>query len=301
MDNHKVGIVLLNFNSGDLTASCIRSLLGLTYLRKEIICVDNDSTDGSSEKLGGMFPNVYLIRNERNLGYGAAVNIGFRKGMDLGCDLLFCFNNDAVAGTLDLIEILVHVFEEDSSMGIACPEEWDITGTRLLYSGPSGRNKFEMRATGAAFMISKDVLLRHGDFDEAFFLGGEDYDLFFRVERAGYRVVTVPGARIRHARSATIGKHGRMMAYLTARNVTIMLFRHWGIGGVLVEGVKSHVIHLIELSTSKGAGNRRNLVRPYLKGLVAGVLLLPSASDVGGIPPFDPTPWMDSRVSKLTR
>ena len=63
-----VGIVILNHNGKQLTVKCLESVINSLYPTKDILVVDNASTDGSVEYLGALFPQVLIIENPENLG-----------------------------------------------------------------------------------------------------------------------------------------------------------------------------------------------------------------------------------------
>ena len=76
--NNKVAILLVNWNGYNLTRECIESLLSITYNNFQIYVVDNGSTDGSYERLKTEFPNIALIRSNRNLGFSGGNNLGIK-------------------------------------------------------------------------------------------------------------------------------------------------------------------------------------------------------------------------------
>jgi GT2 family glycosyltransferase len=77
--NELVSILIVNWNTRDLVLRCLASLPNdVPHLPCEVIVVDNGSVDGSGEALARR-PEITLIRNERNLGYAAAVNQAYRR------------------------------------------------------------------------------------------------------------------------------------------------------------------------------------------------------------------------------
>ena len=68
-----VSIIIVNFNTKELLSNCINSIYKNTKdITFEIIVSDNGSTDGSIEMLKSTFPNVILLENNQNLGFGTA-------------------------------------------------------------------------------------------------------------------------------------------------------------------------------------------------------------------------------------
>ena len=89
-----VSIIIVNYNTKTLLADCLRSIYAQTTdMNYEIIVSDNGSTDGSIEMIKSEFPNVILIENNANLGFGGANNRGLAiaKGK-----YIFYLNSDTI-------------------------------------------------------------------------------------------------------------------------------------------------------------------------------------------------------------
>jgi len=69
----KVIAIVLNWNGKDNTFECLKSLKSVEYPNYEIIVVDNASTDGSQKFLREKFPDITIIENKRNLGFGGGI------------------------------------------------------------------------------------------------------------------------------------------------------------------------------------------------------------------------------------
>ena len=80
----KTLIVVLNWNSREMTEQCIHSLLAMKGDSFHILVVDNGSRDGSAEYLQEIFPTSRVIANGRNLGFAAGCNIGMRRALKMG-------------------------------------------------------------------------------------------------------------------------------------------------------------------------------------------------------------------------
>ena len=76
----KLSIIIVSYNTKDYLEATLQSIKqSVDHLNKEIIVVDNASTDGSPEALKSQFKWVKLIRNNQNLGFAAANNIGIKQ------------------------------------------------------------------------------------------------------------------------------------------------------------------------------------------------------------------------------
>lgn len=215
-----VSIVVLGWGGEDYIRKCLDALSDQTYPDYEVIVVDNASPDQTAEIVESDYPDVRLIRTERNLGVAGGNNVGLRAAKG---NIMILTNVDTEARP-DWIERLVHAFELDPTIGIA--------GSKLLY--PDGRVQYgggeldpiqatplhvgrqasdepgdaEIRdtgfATGASLAIRREVLEQIGYEDEAYFpIDYEDPDICYRARLAGWRVCYVPQAVSTHYESST--------------------------------------------------------------------------------------------------
>ena len=94
MNTLDVSIIIVNYNTKELTRNCLRSVFAQTKdIRFEVIVSDNGSTDGSIEMIRAEFPQVILIENNANLGFGAANNRGLKIARGR---YVFYLNSDTV-------------------------------------------------------------------------------------------------------------------------------------------------------------------------------------------------------------
>jgi GT2 family glycosyltransferase len=213
--------VVLNWNGGQDTLAALESLEGV-----ETICVDNGSTDGSDSAVEERFPRVELIRTGANLGFAGGNNVGLRHAFERGAEWVLLINNDAIAepGIMDALARGA-VARPDAGL-LACKVLFEDGRTiqyagatfnaRLGYSGRlTGYGTTDRqddvdvrdvgRADGAALALSRAAYDSVGGLDESLFMYVEDVELSFRVRRAGFAVVLVPDARVRHKGSAASG------------------------------------------------------------------------------------------------
>jgi GT2 family glycosyltransferase len=217
----KLVAVVLNWNGGPDTLAALESLDGI-----ETICVDNGSTDGSDSAVEERFPQVELIRTGANLGFAGGNNVGLRRAYERGAEWVLLLNNDAIAEQ-GIADALARAAAARPDAGLlACKILWEDGRTvqyagatfnaRLGYSGrltgygtPDRRDEDGVRdvgrADGAALALSRVAFEQVGGLDESLFVYVEDVELSLRVRRAGFGVVFVPGARVRHKGSAASG------------------------------------------------------------------------------------------------
>lgn len=242
----KVIAIVLNWNGKRNTIECLESLRHLEYSNYEIIVVDNASTDGSQKFLRENFPEITLIENERNLGFGGGFNMGINTSIRLGADYVLCLNNDVVVDKNFLRE-LVKVGELSTKIGGLCPMEYyydkpnrincaggtikfprsKVFGHGEVDSGQFNKVGETRLLSGPAIMLKLNALLDVGLFDTSYFYGPEDKDIALRLIRKGYKLIFVPTAKLWHKTlGATGGKITPLNVYFRVRNYILFVKKH---------------------------------------------------------------------------
>ena len=230
-DSNGISIVIVSYNTGDFLRRC----LGLlnedpSPLVRDIIVVDNASTDGSVEMVESEFPQVKLVKNRSNSGYAAAVNQGIRGA---ATPYLLILNPDVETGAAS-IKALWDFMEATPDAGIVGGRLLNPDGTlqmscRTFYTVPvvllrrtllgrlfpdSGLIRSHLMldwdhdsdrqvdwVTGACMMVRREAYESVGGMDERFFLYLEDVDWCFRMKKHGWKVYYVhSGTMIHHYR-----------------------------------------------------------------------------------------------------
>ena len=209
----------------------------------EVLVVDNGSTDGSDRTLEERFAGRFrMLRNGRNLGFGAGNNVGIRAAHGR---CLILLNNDAVAAPSFARE-LVAAAESDPRIGMVAAKvleygRRDVIDTvgHLLY--PDGLNRGRGRLdvdrgqfdglrtalfpSGAAALYRRAMLDEVGLFDEGFFLYGDDAELGLRGRLAGWHCAFAPGAVAYHRYSRSSGPYSSLKAFYVERNRVFVLVK----------------------------------------------------------------------------
>lgn len=226
-----VSIILVNYNTADLLLACINSILGKTeHLIYEIIVVDNASSDSSVELVRSKFPLVKVIANEENVGFGIANNIGVQHAQG---KYVWFLNSDTLLIS-NAAKILYDAIEVYSSAVIAGGNLYDINmkpATSFSQIIPSlwaevdyfffnifSQLKYRRNLnfnysdqiievdgfiSGADLMIEKAVFEEVGGFDKDFFMYYEETELTYRIRKYGYKIISVPEAKIIHLEGAS--------------------------------------------------------------------------------------------------
>jgi GT2 family glycosyltransferase len=215
----KAWVVIPTLNGRERLLRTLESLERQTA-PPSVVVVDNASTDGTAAAVADRFPDVTVLRNERNLGFGAAIN---RAALALDGDALVLVNNDvvcepefvsritapladeavgAVAGVLlqasapDLIDSAG--IELDTTLG-----SWDYLWNEAVDALAEAGDPVGPCGGAAAYRL--DAFKELGGFDEALFAYWEDVDLALRLREAGWRCVLAPAARALHEHGQTVG------------------------------------------------------------------------------------------------
>ncbi len=242
--NPEVGIVLLNWNQEADTSQCINSLKNIHYDNYKIFVVDNNSTDGSYEKLMVDFSEISFIRNSENMGFAGGMNSGISEVLKSEAQYILIMNTDTVVSP-QMIGKLVECLKNDSNAGIAgpcvysyySPKELVFAGAdvKLLFAKIKHRTKIkdaEISAdsdymTGCCMMFKRKLIEELNGFDPEYFILCEDLDLSIRAKNSGYNILCNPQAVIWHKESTKITSN--LTFYFWFRNILYLLKKHTGL------------------------------------------------------------------------
>ena len=226
-----VSIVIVNYDGERFLEPCLSSVLAQTRPFEEIILLDNASDD-SSLALVHRFPQVKVIRSERNVGYAEGCNRGIAASSG---DLVAVLNNDAVLHPHWLEKLLEHDQEPWSFWASLIlfasePDRIDSAGDAMAVVGAglkighlqAAKNRTEPREVfgpcAAAALYRRSLLQATGGFDSDFFLIYEDADLNFRARLLGFRCLFVPAAVAYHHVNSSIGSFSHTYVFYGHRN-----------------------------------------------------------------------------------
>lgn len=218
MDNINVSVITVTYNNERNISDYINSLKENLNAQSEVIIVDNASNDNTL-KLLEKENKVILIKNNENLGFSKACNLGAKKAK--GNYLLFL--NPDTKVTKGAIDKLVQFYQQSPDAGITAPKliQFDesiqpsvrrfpslIGAVKEYYLG--SKNSFEAyvpqgsipvsvdTVVGAAMLIKKEIFEKVGGFNEKYFMYYEDIDLCKRIKSLGLKIYYLPDAIIYH-------------------------------------------------------------------------------------------------------
>jgi GT2 family glycosyltransferase len=234
----RASVIVPNYNGLRYLQACFAALRAQTYHDSETILVDDASTDDSVAWMGEHYPEVRVVRLERNSGLAAACNRGARAAQG---EVLVMLNNDTEAEP-GWLEALVRALDEHPRGGAAASKmllydrrdtlhtAGDIMGmdgiprNRGVWEQDEGQYDQALEVfggCGGGVAYRRAAWEAAGGFDENLFMYLEDVDLAWRLQLAGWEAVFAPQARLYHHLSATSG--GRLSSFLTGRNTIWVL------------------------------------------------------------------------------
>lgn len=232
-----VSIIIVNYNTKELTQSCIDSILNNTHdINYEIILIDNKSSDGSQQQFR-QNKNILFIESDKNLGFGKANNLGYKYARGkyillLNSDTLLKNNaikiffehaeqsNKSIAcwGTIlkNQKDERIHSFGNFPTMHNDLLYEITLPLIKLLKYNPQSNLERKITSptivdyiTGADLFIRKETIDKLGFFDDNFFLYFEETDIQFNYKKNGYhsQIITEPYILHLEGGSQTAKKH----------------------------------------------------------------------------------------------
>jgi len=209
-----VTIIIVHRNGKPLLKECLDSLRKLDYLKdqREVLVVDNGSTDGSVKYIAQNFPEVRVLVNDGN-NYCRANNLGIRKARGEYVALL---NNDTKVDPHWLVE-LIRVAQSAEGIGVVGSKvlffdgriqsagheplpnyHWGDRGLREADRGQYSRDEEVMSVSNVSALYKREALEKAGLFDEDFHMYSEDLDMNYRLRGLGYKVMFAPRSFVYH-------------------------------------------------------------------------------------------------------
>jgi hypothetical protein len=243
----RVAIVIVIWNGRDDTLECLGSFRADTYPNKEIVIVDNGSTDDSVATIRAQFPEAVILQTGKNLGFTGGNNVGIKYAVEKGVDYVYLINNDTLVED-DALEKLVEVAEANPGAGLLAPvihnfdppqEIWFASSLVDLRKGAAWHDNARQPSredppyevpwvTGCAMLIRSELLRRLGGFDDRYYLSWEDVDLSLRVRNEGHTLLVAPNARIYHKGGQSGKNLDGIYGYYAVRNSLLLASKHSG-------------------------------------------------------------------------
>lgn len=231
-----ISIITINYNGLDDTCALIDSIPHRQDT--EIIVVDNASKTDEASVIEAKYPEVIVVRSNKNLGFAGGNNLGIKASHGR---YLFFINNDTILKSDANLDALVHRLESSEKIGVVCPKIRFAWGKNLIqFAGYSPLTNITLRnyaigcgeedsgqydtahptpyAHGAAMMVKREAVEKAGMMPECFFLYYEELDWSMMFTRAGYTIWYEPLCTIYHKESQSTGQNSPLKNYYLMRN-----------------------------------------------------------------------------------
>ncbi len=240
-----VSVVLVNYRGAEDTITCLQHLQQMDWPSEllELVVIDNDSGDGSAERIAAAVPEAVVVEAGANTGFAGGCNLGVSHATGQYVAFL---NNDARPDA-QWVTAAVATLEQDATIGAVASKVLDWEGRTIDYvdgsltwygmgykrevgradSAEFDEPKDVLFATGAATVMPTAVFREVGGFDERFFMFYEDVDLGWRLNLLGYRVRYEPRSVAFHKHHVTMKKFGSYReSYLLERNALMSMYKN---------------------------------------------------------------------------
>ncbi|MEJ5300925.1 MAG: glycosyltransferase [Thermodesulforhabdaceae bacterium] len=294
MIDYRVCAVVPTYNRKELLTKCIKSILSGTVSPKNIIVVDNASTDGTKEHIESLFSQeieqgkIIYVRLEENMGGAGGFAAGLKKGMEMDVDYFWLMDDDAeptknalselikrAALRLCLVSLPTDKNKQELSWGVGIRIKNKIKTFVFLSDIPTNCVLEAPFAPLIGMFIPKSIVYAIGFPREDYFIWGDDVEYIHRMWENGYKVMYVRESIIFHPVQKKI-----ITNFLWKKNIVLIDAPDWK----QYYGLRNHV-HLLSrrgkwldtigrivyfLLIWKARGGKLNTLHFYLKGIWHG-------------------------------
>ena len=243
-NEYKLSIITVNYNGLKDTCALIESIPFNENM--EVIIVDNASIQDEASLIQKQYPQLKVIRSEKNLGFAGGNNLGINAAKG---KYLFLINNDTIFKDFNILA-LIDRLELSHNIGMVCPKirlAW--ATSPIQFAGYTPLSKITVRnqaigygeedkgqyntahptpyAHGAAMLIKRKAIEKVGCMPEDYFLYYEELDWSIMFTRAGYEIWYDPACTIYHKESQSTGQSSPLRTYYMTRNRLLLVKRNW--------------------------------------------------------------------------
>lgn len=261
----KASVIIPNWNGQELLEDCLKSLQNQSYKNFEIIVVDNKSSDQSVLYVTQNFPEVRIIKLNKNYGFAKAINEGVKVS---GAEYVIFLNNDTAVdknwvknlvecvashnGIISVNSKLLNFYNKKiiDGVGILINEAGQAKsiGWQEEDHGQYEKEQYIFGATGGASLFKRLDFIKVGGFDENYFMYSEEVDFAFRAQFLGYKSIYCPKAIVYHKHKATAKKLPQRIEYWQFRNMTQTIIKDFPTS-ILLKNWRWLKIILVHLNT----------------------------------------------------
>ena len=263
-----VSVIICTYNRKEMLELCLRSVFSQDYENLEIVVINDNSSDGTSEFIKAKYPSVQLITNATNKGPAYAKNQGIIASSG---DLLLFLDSDVELIDKCSISQMAGLLMSDETIGeiggeiqdYSDHENYLITGANIgddgwpvLVSLSNSEMNESLKECDyvptSNCMLRRQVIRQVGGFDPYFFYPAEDKALGFEIKKAGFRNVICADAGAWHK----LSQQSRIHSYYMAKRATMrFLLKEYGILCFLIIELKKYLPKL----KSRQSGRKEEL------------------------------------------
>lgn len=234
---NELAVIIVNYNTRQLLDDCLASVYRADAPKEgmQVVVVDNASVDDSMAMVSKKYPKVIAIKNSENLGFAKANNVGVNAS---DARFVLFLNSDTVIKRYSLVKplkylkthpkvgaVTIKLYLKDGTIDFdnhrGYPTPWasisKFLGLAKLFPSSTFFNSYHLGfqkldkihpipvAAGSYMMMPTDLFKKIGMWDETYFFYGEDIDLCYRINEAGFKIVYYPKVSTLHLRGASSG------------------------------------------------------------------------------------------------
>jgi GT2 family glycosyltransferase len=245
-----VSVIIISFNTRTLLKQCLMSVkksLSQSSISSEVIIVDNNSVDGTQQMISTDFPEMILLSNQDNNGFGRANNQAIKIAQG---KFVLLLNSDTIVLN-NSIEKLFH-FSNQKNHAFVGPKLLNADRSAQTSCGPFltlpvvflalflkgdkfGFTRFSPKqpkridwVSGACLMAPKQLFMDGLLFDESIHMYMEEIDLLYRASKKGYKTYFTPGAKFVHYGAASSGGNRKQPVLNIYKGLIFFYRKHYG-------------------------------------------------------------------------
>lgn len=246
----RVALVILNWNGKRFLERFLPEVVRYSSELADIIIADNASTDDSVSFLEKTYPDIRIIKINKNRGFAG----GYDYALSQVDNEYYMLLNSDIEVTQDWLNPLIELMDSDQQIAACQPKiraynnkkHFEYAGAaggfidsfgypfcrgRIFYELEEDKGQYDdikeiFWATGAAMFIRKELFHKLGGFDDDFFAHMEEIDLCWRLKNVGYKILYCPESTVFHIGGGTLPKNSSKKTYLNYRNNLVLLYKN---------------------------------------------------------------------------
>jgi len=246
----KVAVVILNWNGRKFLEQFLPGVIMHSADDADVIIADNGSTDSSIAFLETNFPEIRIIRNNKNEGFAKGYNEALKQ---VTAEYYVLLNSD-IEVTPGWIQPVISLMENDPMIAACQPKLRSFTDREYFeYAGAAGgfidkygypyckgrlfqhiekdEGQYDTTgeifwATGACMFVKSNIYHQFNGLDNDFFAHMEEIDFCWRLKNGGYKIMYCPDSVVYHVGGGTLPKISSYKTYLNMRNNIVMLYKN---------------------------------------------------------------------------